>query len=48
MAFQDNAVFAGLVSATVILSQKVNQQLALCPIHTRIQENFARLVVKIV
>ena len=48
MAFQDNAVFAGFVSATVVLSKKINQQLALCPIHARIQENFTRLVVKIV
>jgi hypothetical protein len=47
-AFQHNAVFAGFVSATVVLSKKINQQLALCSIHARIHENFARLFVKIV
>ena len=30
ITFQDNAVFAGFVSATVVLSKKINQQLALC------------------
>ena len=48
IAFQDNAVFARFVSATVVLSQKINQQLALCPIQALIQQNFTRLVVKIV
>ena len=30
VAFQDNPVFAGFVSATVVLSKKIDQQLALC------------------
>jgi len=48
IAFPDNAVFAGFVSPTVVLSKKINQQLGLCPIHARIHENFTRLFVKIV
>jgi hypothetical protein len=48
IAFQHNAVFAGVVSPAVVLSKKINQQLALCTTHARIQENFTRLLVKIV
>jgi hypothetical protein len=48
VAFQDDAVFPGLVSPTVVLSEKINQQLALRPVHARIHEYFTRLFVKIV
>ena len=33
VAFQDYAVLPGLVSPTVVLSKKINQQLALCTIY---------------
>ena len=48
IAFEHNAVFAGFVSPAVVLSKKVNQQFALFAINARVQENFARLFVKIV
>src|SRR6478735_6641467 len=48
VAFQNDAVFAGFVSPTVVLSEKINQQLALCLVHARIYEYFTRLFVKIV
>jgi hypothetical protein len=48
IAFQHNAVFAGFVSPTVVLSEKINQQFALFAIYSRVHENFARLFVKIV
>ena len=48
IAFQDNAVFAGFVSPTVVLSKKINQQLPLCSVDARIHENLTRLFVKIV
>ena len=48
VAFQDYAVFPGLVSPTVVLGKKINQQLALCPVDTWIHENFSRLFVKVV
>jgi hypothetical protein len=48
IAFQHNPVFAGFVSATVILSKKINQQFALFSTNARVYENFARLFVKIV
>jgi len=48
IAFQYNAVFAGFVSPAVILSKKINQQLALSATHARIHQNFTRLFVKIV
>ena len=47
ITFQHNAVFSGLVSPTVVLRKKVNQQLALFAINAWIHENFARLFVKI-
>src|SRR6266566_2842191 len=43
IAFQHNAVLAGFVSPAVVLSKEINQQLAMCTIHARIQENFTRL-----
>ena len=48
VAFQDDAVFAGFVSPTVVLSKKINQRFAFCAIHAWIQKNFTRLFVKIV
>jgi hypothetical protein len=48
IAFQHNAVLAGFVGPTVVLSEKINQQFALFAIYARIHENFARLFVKIV
>jgi hypothetical protein len=48
VAFQHDAVFAGFVSATVVLSEKVNQQFALFSTNARVYENFARLFVEIV
>jgi hypothetical protein len=48
IAFQHDAVFAGFVSPTVVLSKKINQQSAVFATNARIHENFARLFVKIV
>jgi hypothetical protein len=48
IAFEHDAVFTGLVSPTVVLRKKINQQYALLAINARIHENFARLFVKIV
>ena len=48
IAFQHNAMFAGLTGPAVVFSKKVHQQFALCAIYSRIHENFARLFVKIV
>jgi hypothetical protein len=42
IAFQHNAVFAGFVSPTVVLSKKINQQFALFATNARIHENFAQ------
>jgi hypothetical protein len=48
IAFEHNPVFTGLVSPTVVLRKKINQQFALFAINARIHENFPRLFVKIV
>jgi hypothetical protein len=42
IAFQHNAVFAGFVSPTVVLSKKINQQFALFATNARIHENVAQ------
>jgi hypothetical protein len=42
VAFQHNAVFAGFVSPTVVLSKKINQQFALFATNARIHENVAQ------
>ena len=48
VAFQHDAVFAGVVSPAVVLSKQVHEQFAVFARHARVQHNFSRLFVEIV
>ena len=48
VTFQHNAVFAGFVSPTVVLSKEINEQFAMFARHARVHHNFSRLLVEIV